>query len=161
VASGRCGPFNGLLGYKFLPGSDIFSTGGPKWPKIARYKVWGSKGALLCKLFSRGCSAHANCYRGAAAARDPGPLLSCAWPARFTCCIRHRTVWRSQPGLKKPLGKPRFTTVTGLTGPDRFRSGPVPVRSGPGQVRSGPVRYSPNLNLKFKKNAEKIPKNSS
>jgi hypothetical protein len=34
----------------------IFSTGGPKWPKIARYKVWGSKGALLCKLFSRGCS---------------------------------------------------------------------------------------------------------
>jgi hypothetical protein len=53
----------------------------------------------------------------------------------------------SEAGLKKPLGKPRFTAVTGLTGPDQFRS--------------GPVRYSPNSNLKFEKNAEKIPKNSS
>jgi hypothetical protein len=38
------------------------------------------------------------------------------------------------PRVKKTV---RFTAVTGLTGPDRFRS--------------GPVRYSPNSNLKFKK----------
>jgi hypothetical protein len=64
---------------------------------------------------------------------------------REVVCLQ---IWSgSWPGLKKPLGKPRFTAVTGLTGPDRFRS--------------GPVRYSPNSNLKFeKKNAEKIPKNS-
>jgi hypothetical protein len=40
-------------------------------------------------------------------------------------------------GFFLPGGKPRFTAVTGLTGPDRFRS--------------GPVRYSSNSNLKFEK----------
>jgi hypothetical protein len=40
-------------------------------------------------------------------------------------------------GLKKPVGLPRFTAVTALTGPVWFRS--------------GPVRYSPNSNLKFEK----------
>jgi hypothetical protein len=113
-----------------------------RWRPMRSQQPHAEVAALEILATARGsaCLPHA-WTRGRRLGRIPGAR---AWSPTRRIDIsffmkKRRWVWDSilAAGLKKPLGKPRFTVVTGLTGPDRFRS--------------GPIRYSPNSNLKFKK----------